>query len=55
MQAVNNALASTHAYTHTTLCAAMRPFMDYIQKAFYESSLWDVDNSYSSLTATSQG
>jgi len=33
----------------------MRDFMDYIQKAFYEASLWDVDNSYSSLIATSQG
>lgn len=29
--------------------------MDYVQAAFYEASGWDVDNSYSALTATAQG
>lgn len=33
----------------------MLGFMDYVQKAFYEASHWNHDNSYSTLTATAQG
>lgn len=29
--------------------------MDYVQNAFYSASLWDHDNSYSTLTATANG
>ncbi|KAF2453139.1 mitochondrial distribution and morphology protein 10 [Lineolata rhizophorae] len=32
----------------------MLDFMDYVQHAFYKSSRWNQDNSYSSLTATVQ-
>lgn len=33
----------------------MIEFMDYVQNAFYSASLWDRDNSYSTLTATANG
>lgn len=33
----------------------MIEFMDYVQNAFYSASLWDHDNSYSTLTATANG
>ncbi|TKA75660.1 Mitochondrial distribution and morphology protein 10 [Cryomyces minteri] len=32
----------------------MLGFMDYVQRAFYERSHWDHDNSYGTLTATAQ-
>ncbi|KAH6680565.1 mitochondrial distribution and morphology protein 10 [Halenospora varia] len=33
----------------------MLEFMDYIQNAFYNASHWNVENSYSQLTATARG
>ncbi len=33
----------------------MLGFMDYVQNAFYETSHWNRDNSYGSLTATARG
>lgn len=33
----------------------MLDFMDYVQNAFYEASHWNRNNSYGTLTATSQG
>lgn len=33
----------------------MRHFMDYLERAFQESSRWDIDNSYASITSTAQG
>jgi distribution and morphology protein 10 len=30
----------------------MLEFMDYVQSAFYAASRWNVDNSYASLTTT---
>ncbi|KAF2762686.1 hypothetical protein EJ05DRAFT_459447 [Pseudovirgaria hyperparasitica] len=32
----------------------MLGFMDYIQRAFYDATHWNIDNSYGSLTATAQ-
>lgn len=29
--------------------------MDYVQHAFYDTSDWDIDNFYSSLTTSAQG
>jgi hypothetical protein len=33
----------------------MIEFMEYVQNAFYNASNWNLDNSYSKLTATAQG
>jgi hypothetical protein len=33
----------------------MLEFMDYVQHAFYNVSLWNYENSYSHLTATARG
>ena len=33
----------------------MLEFMDYVQHAFYNASNWNVENSYSHLTATARG
>jgi hypothetical protein len=33
----------------------MLEFMDYVQNAFYEASNWNLENSYSQLTATARG
>jgi len=33
----------------------MLEFMDYVQHAFYNASKWNIENSYSHLTATARG
>src|ERR1700753_1519373 len=33
----------------------MLDFMDYIQRAFFAASKWNIDNSYSSLNTTAEG
>lgn len=33
----------------------MLEFMDYVQQAFYNTTHWDRENSYSQLTATARG
>lgn len=33
----------------------MLEFMDYVQQAFYNASHWNLENSYSQLTATARG
>jgi mitochondrial distribution and morphology protein 10 len=33
----------------------MLDFMDYIQRAFFAASKWNVDDSYSSLNSTAEG
>jgi Mitochondrial distribution and morphology protein 10 len=33
----------------------MLEFMDFVQHAFYKASNWNVENSYSNLTATARG